>query len=105
MRVVLSCSLGLLVCCALSADDKKDEKIDAQKLVGKWLHEDKDKSRAVVEFTKDGKVTMALTFKDETLKVEGTYKVEGAKIAMVLKEDGKERRKRPRSPNSLTPSW
>jgi uncharacterized protein (TIGR03066 family) len=45
MRAILSCTLAVLVCCALSADDKKDEKIDAKKLVGKWVPKDKEKGK------------------------------------------------------------
>jgi uncharacterized protein (TIGR03066 family) len=91
MRAILSCSLGLFLCCALSAEEKKgDEKIDAKKLVGKWSP--KEEATFTVEFTKDGKATLITTTADgKGAKVEGTYKVDGNKLTATMKVDDKER--------------
>lgn len=59
-----------------------DEKIDAKKLIGKWEPEKVEEKgiKLVLEFKDDGKMTISLTFMDETDKGEGTYKVDGNKI-------------------------
>ena len=63
------------------ADDKKDEKIDGKKLVGKW--EPKEAAgKAVIEFTKDGKLSITA---GPDVKYEGTYKVEGTKLTLTIK--------------------
>jgi len=91
MRAVLSCTLGLLLCCALSAEEKKgDESIDAKKLVGKWCP--KEEAVFTVELTKDGKATLVTTTADgKALKGEGTYKLEGNKLTATVKVSDKER--------------
>ena len=81
----------------LVADDKKDEKIDAAKLVGKWKLT-KSKSfppgaSAVVEFTKAGELKLAMTIEKMELKLDGTYKVNGSKMDTVIKEPGGEEQK------------
>src|SRR5688500_15508682 len=79
-----SCTLALLLCCPLSADDKKDA-IDPAKLVGKWCHKDKadDKDKGyTIEFTNDGKATLIL---DKDGVNEGTYKLDGNKLTIVTK--------------------
>jgi uncharacterized protein (TIGR03066 family) len=40
MRTLLGCTLGLVLCCGVSAEDKKDA-IDAKKLIGKWTPKEK----------------------------------------------------------------
>jgi uncharacterized protein (TIGR03066 family) len=83
MRTFLSCTLAVLVLgFSLSADDKKDEKIDAKKLIGKWSPKDK-KDDVVIEFLKDGKMMLDST--REKAKVDGTYKLDGAKLTVTLK--------------------
>jgi uncharacterized protein (TIGR03066 family) len=92
MRVLLSCALALVICSGVSAEDKKNEKIDAKKLVGKWEPKEKKKGTAfVVEFTKDGKVTFAGTENGKEVQAEGTYKVDGDKLTLVLKVGEMER--------------
>ena len=92
MRAVLGCTLTLAVCCGLSAEDKKDEKIDAKKLVGKWQPKETPKGvSVVVEFTKDGKMTVNSTADDGTkFTDESTYRVEGNKLIMTMKVKDKE---------------
>ncbi len=81
----------------LVADDKKDAKIDAAKLVGKWkLTKSKSfppDATAVVEFTKTGELKLVMTVQKMDVKLDGTYKVHGAKIDTVLKGPGGEEQK------------
>ena len=89
MRAMLCCAATLALSFGVLAEEKKDEKIDAKKLVGKW--EPKEKGAAgVVEFTKDGKVTITATVDGKEMKFEGTYKVDGNKLSATLKADDKE---------------
>ena len=85
MRAILSCTLTLVVCCGLSADDK----IDAKKLVGKWTPKN-ETGKMVVEFTKDGKMTVVTVVDRKEHKMEGTYKVDGKKLVMTVKAGEKE---------------
>ena len=78
--VILALSLfGLSI--TATADDKKDEKIDTTKLVGKWVQKDK---ASILEFKKDGKVTVAWTRDGQEMKGDGTYKVVGNKVSIAL---------------------
>ena len=92
MRVLLCCAATLALCCGVFAQEKKDEKIDAKKLVGKWEPKEKPKGvSVVVEFTKDGKMTINSTSDDGTKLVdESAYKVDGNKLIMTLKVKDKE---------------
>jgi uncharacterized protein (TIGR03066 family) len=85
MRAILSCTLTLVVCCGLSAD----EKIDTKKLVGKWTPK-KEAGAMVVEFAKDGKLTVVTVVDQKEHKMEGTYKVDGRKLIMTVKAGEKE---------------
>jgi uncharacterized protein (TIGR03066 family) len=89
MRLFLSCTLAALVLSlSLSADDKKDEKIDAKKLIGKWSP--KDKKELSIEFLKDGKLMVTFSGDGKELKADGTYKLDGAKLTTTLKFGDKE---------------
>lgn len=93
MRALLGCALGLLLCGGLSAEDKKGgEKIDAQKLVGKWQPKQPPKGVTVlVEFTKDGKMTVDSTAEGGAkLQDQSAYKLEGNRLTMTTKAGGKE---------------
>jgi uncharacterized protein (TIGR03066 family) len=92
MRVILGCTLAVLVFnLSLSADDKKDEKIDAKKLIGKWEPKDKKEGMTlVIEFLKDGKVTISASGNGKDVKFDGTYKVDGNKLTMTMKFGEKE---------------
>lgn len=82
MRAILGGMLATVLCLGtgLLAEDKKDEKIDAKKLVGKWGPK---KEESTFEFTKDGKVTFTAT--DDGKESKGTYKVEGNKLTLTMK--------------------
>ncbi len=85
MRLILSCTLTLAVCCGVSADDQ----IDAKKLVGKWSPK-KEAGKMVVEFTKDGKMVVTTVINEKESKMEGTYKVDGKKLMLTVKVGEKE---------------
>jgi uncharacterized protein (TIGR03066 family) len=94
LRVALvSCLLLAGASAALAAEDK----IDKDKLVGTWTlakttatGTDAPPPGAVIKvtFTRDGKVTTAMTFKDKTQQQEGSYTVKGDQLTTVLKGPG-----------------
>jgi uncharacterized protein (TIGR03066 family) len=93
MRVLLGCAVVLLSCCGVSAEDKRDEKIDAKKLIGKWSpKEKKEGTEFVLEFLKDGKATFTGTEGGKDVKAEGTYKVDGNKLIFEMKAGDKGRK-------------
>jgi len=69
-----------------------DDKVDAAKLVGKWeLTKSSDENApkgAMVEFTKDNKVTITFNANGKEVKLEGTYKVEADKLTVKLSLPG-----------------
>ncbi|QJW96815.1 TIGR03066 family protein [Frigoriglobus tundricola] len=84
------------------ADDKKVEKIDPDKLVGKWERTEKKDGSVVLEIMKDGKAKFTLTTGDgKALTADGTYKVSGNKIEMTMKL-GDQEEKSNRSVTKLT---
>ena len=87
MKSLFANILGLVALVSLAsfvaADDKKEEKGkqegNATKLVGKWEVTKSDGNVPIgstVEFTKDGKFSVAISANGMELKIEGTYKVE-----------------------------
>jgi uncharacterized protein (TIGR03066 family) len=91
MRVLLGCAVALVVCWNVSAQEKKDEKIDAKKLVGKWEPKEKSKGRSMVlEYAKDGKLTLTVTIDGMETKFEATYKLDGNKLTVTKKVGDKE---------------
>lgn len=95
MRTVLGLALaGLMAAASGSAAQEKGEKIDAKKLVGKWEPVDEKLppgAKVVIEFTKDGKVTVDMDFGGKKDKIEATYKLDGNKLTMTLKAGDKEK--------------
>lgn len=87
MRVLVGCVV-LVLCGTLAADDKKDEMIDPAKLLGKWTS--KERENAVLELLKDGKLVMRHNVGDMEQAFDGTYKLDGKKLTVVAKPDGKE---------------
>src|SRR4051812_35336174 len=87
MRAVLSCALGLLLCCPLLADEKKaDGMVDPQKLLGRWEAKEGDET-VESEFGKDGSLTFS--YKDGT-KLSLTYAVGGNKLIVMMTLGGME---------------
>jgi uncharacterized protein (TIGR03066 family) len=88
MRIVLGCALVVLMACGATA---ADEKIDAKKLVGKWEPKGQKEGDFTIEFTKDGKVHIAVSQNGKEFKADGTYKVDGNKVTTTMNLGGKER--------------
>ena len=67
-----------------------DDKLDAKKLVGKWVPKEpkKGEESMVMEFSKDGKLTVTGDMGGKELKLDGTYKLEGDKLSFELKFAG-----------------
>lgn len=85
--VIASVAVLLLVGFAGAADEKKDEKVDVKKLLGKWepAKPEKDAPVMILEIKADGKFTLHVTFMGKTEKVDGTYKVDGNKLDVEMK--------------------
>ena len=101
MRAVLvGMAVVVLVAAAGGSAAGRDEKIDGKLLIGKWTPKEEDKKgQFVVEFTKDGKVTLDFGGKD--FKAEGTYKLDGTKLSLKMKL-GDEEKSQVRTIHSLT---
>ncbi len=94
MRAILGCGLAVLVLftAAAGAGDKKEEKIDAKKLIGKWEpSEAKKGADVVIEFQKDGKLSIAANAAGKEFKIDGMYKVDGNKLELKLSFMGQEK--------------
>ena len=95
MRAVVT-SVAVLTLVAFAgyagaADEKKDEKVDVKKLIGKWepAKAEKDAPSMVLEIQDKGKFTLHVTLNGKTEKVPGTYKVDGNKIEVEMEFGGK----------------
>lgn len=89
MRVLIGLCALAAVCGAVAADDKKDEKFDAAKLLGKWEPKEAKKGEEfVLEFDKGGKMTVRGTLDGKPQTLEGTYKLDGNKLSFELKAPG-----------------
>jgi len=91
--------LGLL---AVAGSVNSEEKGgNADKIVGKWNMEFSEKDKAppgakgTVEFTKDKKLKLAMSFKigdkEQTITADGTYEVNGDKLKTTIKFGGQEK--------------
>ncbi|WP_439630442.1 TIGR03066 family protein [Gemmata sp.] len=89
MRALVAAVVVLSFAGFTTADDKKDGKIDAKKLIGKWSPTD-EKAPVVVEFTDKGKMSLTIEVGGKSEKIEGTYKLDGDKLEMVMAFGGKE---------------
>src|SRR5262245_9817887 len=88
MRAVIGAVVVLALAGFAAGQDK--DKGDAKKRVGKWEPKEKDpKTAYVMEFTDKGKLVMTA---DNGGKVEGTYKVDGNKMEVVVSIGGKEQK-------------
>jgi uncharacterized protein (TIGR03066 family) len=86
---------ALLFSCATFAGaagqdkDKDKDKVELKKLMGKW--EPKD-GKIVIEFADKGKLVMTVDINGKSEKIEGTYKLEGTKLDVVINFLGKEQK-------------
>jgi uncharacterized protein (TIGR03066 family) len=83
-KTLLAALSALLLGLTAAAEDKKDDKIDPAKLVGKWTPKEKRDNPFVVEFTKDGKAKFTGTVDGKEMKSEGTYKADGNKVRLTM---------------------
>jgi uncharacterized protein (TIGR03066 family) len=67
--------------------DKDKDKVDIKKLMGKW---EPKEGGITIEFADKGKLILSVDLGGKTEKVEGTYKLDGAKLEVVLSFGGKE---------------
>lgn len=91
MRAILAGLMMVGLAGWAGAEDKKGDKIDAKKLVGKWESKDKKDAKMVVEFTKDGKVMVNIDGGGKEFKLEGTYKLDGNKLTSKVKVGDEEK--------------
>jgi uncharacterized protein (TIGR03066 family) len=68
---------------------KEKDKFDAKKLLGKWEPVD-GKEAITIEFSDKGKMTISIDVGGKSEKVEGTYKLDGDKLEMVISFGGKD---------------
>jgi uncharacterized protein (TIGR03066 family) len=88
MRALSALVLGLAVAVAAGAQDKKDDPIDAKKLLGKWEATKGTQPLppgSVIEFAKEGKLKISFKVGDEEQSVEGTYKLDKDKLKTEVK--------------------
>jgi uncharacterized protein (TIGR03066 family) len=90
LRLMLATAVAVTLAAGVRAEDKDEKKDNAKLLVGTWeVTKSFDKGPpvgATVEFTQDGKVKVKAKVDDKDLQREGTYKVDGAKLTLVMKD-------------------
>ncbi len=85
MRTLFGCT-AMLVCFLTASAGWADEKIDVKKLVGKWEPSDAKKDvKVVLEFTKDGKLSVTADAAGEQVIVSGSWKLDGNKLTLEMK--------------------
>ncbi|HVL14740.1 MAG TPA: TIGR03066 family protein [Gemmata sp.] len=90
MRTIIGAALVLALAGFTTAAGQ--EKIDGKKLIGKWEPADLAGALMVVEFADKGKVTVSVEKGGKGTKAEGTWKLDGDKLEMALKIDGKDQK-------------
>src|SRR5262245_18617556 len=92
LRLTVAAALAAAVAltAGVRAEDKEEKKDNAKLLVGTWeVTKSFDKGPAIgatVEFTRDGKVKVKAKVEDKDVQREGTYKVEGDKLTLAMKD-------------------
>jgi uncharacterized protein (TIGR03066 family) len=83
-------AVGAIACLLVPGARAEDKPDYAKMLVGKWevskAEEGTVPTGAVIEFTKDGKVKFTGKKDDKEVMIEGTYKVEGDKFTVTMKQ-------------------
>ncbi len=86
MRTLIGIGLIFALTCGATA---ADDKIDGAKLVGKWEPKEPKKGEEfVMEFAKDGKLSVTGALDGKVQTFEGTYKLDGIKLTFELKVKG-----------------
>jgi uncharacterized protein (TIGR03066 family) len=93
MRVRPFVGMLFLALCLASPGRAAEKEDNAKKIVGTWVGvKGEIPPGTTVEFTKDGKLKVAVKIQDKTINVEGTYKVEGDTVKITTKQqNGKEK--------------
>jgi uncharacterized protein (TIGR03066 family) len=102
MRLALAAAAVWVGLAALApADDKadKDEADVKKKIVGRWeAVEGKGLPKgAVMDFKKDGKVTITAKVNEKDINVDGTYKVKGKSFTLTMKGKDKQGKEKERT--------
>jgi uncharacterized protein (TIGR03066 family) len=92
--------LGFAGFAAAGAQKDKD-KFDPKKLLGKWEPAD-GKESIILEFTDKGKMSITFEGGGKTEKVEGTYKLDGDKLEMVMVLEGKDKKEERKETVTIT---
>ena len=82
-------SFATIVSAAGQGKDKDKDKVDLKKLMGKW--EPKD-GKIVIEFADKGKLVMTVDFGGKSEKIDGSYKLDGNKLDVIINFMGKEQK-------------
>ncbi len=91
MRLLFAAVAALVMVGFAGFAGAADEKIDAKKLIGKWVPKDPKKGEDfVMEFAEKGKLIVTFSAKGKEMKIEGTYKVDGNKLEVTMSFNGKE---------------
>lgn len=90
-NLVAALCMVVVVGFATAQDKKEAKKFDSAKLVGTWEVTKGMPKGAIIEMTKDGKMTFTADLGGKELKLEGSYKLDGEKLALTIKTpDGME---------------
>ena len=83
------------VVCLLGTGARADEKDFPKLIVGSWMVSKADEGTlpkgSVIEFSKDGKVKAVVKKDDAEMTIEGTYKLDGKKMTLIVTIDGTEK--------------
>ena len=82
-------SFATIVSAAGQGKEKDKDKVDLKKLMGKW--EPKD-GKIVIEFADKGKLVMTVDFGGKSEKIDGSYKLDGNKLDVIINFMGKEQK-------------
>jgi uncharacterized protein (TIGR03066 family) len=89
MRALIGAVVVLAFAGFAAGQEKDKDKIDLKKLMGKW---EPKEGAIVIEFADKGKLTLSVDLGGKSEKIEGTYKVDGNKLEVVLAFGGKEQK-------------
>lgn len=90
MRTLVGCVVILALAVTATGQDKK---IDGKLLIGKWVPKEEKKGLSMtLEFKKEGKLAFAVDFMGKTETIDGTYKLDGDKLEVVIKFLGEEKK-------------
>ncbi len=86
------CQLLVSVLLLAPSHSLVEDKIDGKLLLGKWEAEKPPEGveKAVVEYLKDGKLSVEVEAQGQKHKFEGTYKLEGDKLNIKIDINGTE---------------